>query len=173
VAQDRSWGVAELVLRVCGEPAEEVGFHLPDVAAGGQNQLSPLLGEPHRTPATIRPVDLAGDQVTGVEGVQVADQAGGVAAAAVRQLLLREPGLAQEAAQNHVLPQFEEFRAYARAHAELLTEYAALGVIPEQWLHSTVQGIHQPLRAKDVCEALGHELLPKNPESDITLRTAH
>jgi hypothetical protein len=53
---------------------------------------------------------------------------------------------------------------YARAHAELLTEYDALGVIPEQWLHSTVQGIHQPLRAKDVCEALGRELLPKNVE---------
>lgn len=42
-----------------------------------------------------------------------------------------------------LLSEYEEFRAYARAHHELLSQYAEqLGVIPEEWLHSTVQGIH-------------------------------
>lgn len=42
-----------------------------------------------------------------------------------------------------LLSDYPEFRAYARAHHELLAEYGErLGVIPEEWLHSTVQGIH-------------------------------
>lgn len=45
-----------------------------------------------------------------------------------------------------LLSEYEEFRAYARAHRELLSEYSEqLGVIPEEWLHSTVQGIHHSL----------------------------
>ncbi|MFJ4800892.1 2'-5' RNA ligase family protein [Streptomyces murinus] len=41
------------------------------------------------------------------------------------------------------LSEYPEFCEYARAHHELLSEYAEqLGVIPEEWLHSTVQGIH-------------------------------
>ncbi|WP_439681568.1 2'-5' RNA ligase family protein [Embleya sp. MST-111070] len=36
-----------------------------------------------------------------------------------------------------------EFGEYVRAHHELLAEYGdKLGVIPERWLHSTIQGIH-------------------------------
>jgi hypothetical protein len=39
-----------------------------------------------------------------------------------------------------LLSEFPEYRAYARAHHELLSQYAVqLGVIPEEWLHSTVQ----------------------------------
>jgi hypothetical protein len=30
-----------------------------------------------------------------------------------------------------------EYRAYARAHADLLSSYDHLGVIPEEWLHAT------------------------------------
>ncbi|MFF9074660.1 2'-5' RNA ligase family protein [Streptomyces sp. NPDC014872] len=42
-----------------------------------------------------------------------------------------------------LLGDYPEFREYARAHHELLSQYAEqLGVIPEEWLHSTVQGIH-------------------------------
>ncbi|MFI1060448.1 2'-5' RNA ligase family protein [Streptomyces spororaveus] len=45
-----------------------------------------------------------------------------------------------------LLSEYEEFRAYARAHRELLAEHDdKLGVIPEDWLHSTVQGIHHPV----------------------------
>lgn len=47
-----------------------------------------------------------------------------------------------------LLSEFEEFRAYARAHTELLEKYQeVLGVIPEQWLHSAVQGIHHAVDA--------------------------
>lgn len=42
-----------------------------------------------------------------------------------------------------LLSEYPEVREYARAHHELLSQYAdQLGVIPEEWLHSTVQGIH-------------------------------
>ncbi|MFJ9034054.1 2'-5' RNA ligase family protein [Streptomyces sp. NPDC102274] len=45
-----------------------------------------------------------------------------------------------------LLSEYPEFREYARAHHELLSEYGdKLGVIPEEWLHSTVQGIHHAL----------------------------
>ncbi|MFI1312400.1 2'-5' RNA ligase family protein [Streptomyces albidoflavus] len=45
-----------------------------------------------------------------------------------------------------LLGEYPEFRKYARAHHELLSEYGdKLGVIPEQWLHSTVQGIHHSI----------------------------
>ncbi|MFF7098280.1 hypothetical protein ACFY9A_38780 [Streptomyces rubradiris] len=47
-----------------------------------------------------------------------------------------------------LLSEYPEFRKYARAHQELLCEYGdKLGVIPEQWLHSTVQGIHHAIDA--------------------------
>lgn len=47
-----------------------------------------------------------------------------------------------------LLEQFPQFRAYARAHHALLAGYGnRLGVIPEEWLHSTVQGIHHPIDA--------------------------
>lgn len=41
-----------------------------------------------------------------------------------------------------LLSEYEEFRAYARTHHDLLAEYAELAVVPEEWLHSTIQGIH-------------------------------
>ncbi|MET9779333.1 2'-5' RNA ligase family protein [Streptomyces sp. NPDC006367] len=45
-----------------------------------------------------------------------------------------------------LLSQYPEFREYARAHHELLSEYGdQLGVVPEAWLHSTVQGIHHAI----------------------------
>lgn len=45
-----------------------------------------------------------------------------------------------------LLSEYPEFCEYARAHHELLSEYGdKLGVIPEQWLHSTVQGIHHAI----------------------------
>ncbi|MEU8482316.1 2'-5' RNA ligase family protein [Streptomyces sp. NPDC048641] len=45
-----------------------------------------------------------------------------------------------------LLSEYPEFREYARAHHELLSEYGdKLGVIPEEWLHSTVQGIHHAI----------------------------
>lgn len=55
-----------------------------------------------------------------------------------------------------LLGEYPEFREYARAHAELLAEYSEqLGVIPEQWLHSTVQGIHHPLDTEQVDQLRG------------------
>ncbi|WP_374777077.1 2'-5' RNA ligase family protein [Streptomyces sp. NBC_01310] len=55
-----------------------------------------------------------------------------------------------------LLSEYEEFRAYARAHRELLAEYGEkLGVIPEQWLHSTVQGIHHALDDDQVAQLRG------------------
>ncbi|MFE4335629.1 hypothetical protein ACFRQM_41455 [Streptomyces sp. NPDC056831] len=40
---------------------------------------------------------------------------------------------------NVLLSGYPEFREYARAHHRLLAEYGEkLGVIPEEWLHSTV-----------------------------------
>ncbi|QHC18889.1 hypothetical protein GR131_27550 [Streptomyces sp. GF20] len=45
-----------------------------------------------------------------------------------------------------LLSEYPEFREYARAHHELLSEYGdMLGVIPQEWLHSTVQGIHHAI----------------------------
>ncbi|MFJ2175980.1 2'-5' RNA ligase family protein [Streptomyces sp. NPDC087851] len=45
-----------------------------------------------------------------------------------------------------LLSEYPEFCEYARAHHELLSEYGdKLGVIPEEWLHATVQGIHQAI----------------------------
>ncbi|MFE3629388.1 2'-5' RNA ligase family protein [Streptomyces goshikiensis] len=45
-----------------------------------------------------------------------------------------------------LLGEYPEFREYARAHNDLLAEYGEkLGIIPEDWLHATVQGIHHPL----------------------------
>ncbi|MFD3563455.1 2'-5' RNA ligase family protein [Streptomyces sp. NPDC058686] len=45
-----------------------------------------------------------------------------------------------------LLSEYPEFREYARAHHELLAEYGdQLGVIPQEWLHSTVQGIHHAI----------------------------
>ncbi|WP_413100188.1 2'-5' RNA ligase family protein [Streptomyces sp. Inha503] len=45
-----------------------------------------------------------------------------------------------------LLSEYPEFREYARAHHELLSEYGdKLGVIPEEWLHATAQGIHHAL----------------------------
>lgn len=55
-----------------------------------------------------------------------------------------------------LLGEYPEFREYARAHAELLAEYSEqLGVIPGQWLHSTVQGIHHPLATEQVDQLRG------------------
>ncbi|MFC9585386.1 2'-5' RNA ligase family protein [Streptomyces yangpuensis] len=55
-----------------------------------------------------------------------------------------------------LLSEYEEFRAYARAHRELLAEYSGqLGVIPEEWLHSTVQGIHHALDAEQLAQLRG------------------
>jgi 2'-5' RNA ligase len=45
-----------------------------------------------------------------------------------------------------LLNEYEEFRDYARAHRELLSEYGdRLGVIPEEWLHATIQGVHHSI----------------------------
>ncbi|MGW5096311.1 2'-5' RNA ligase family protein [Streptomyces nodosus] len=45
-----------------------------------------------------------------------------------------------------LLGECPEFRDYARAHHELLSEDGdKLGVIPEEWLHATVQGVHHPI----------------------------
>ncbi|MGX1760466.1 2'-5' RNA ligase family protein [Streptomyces lydicus] len=45
-----------------------------------------------------------------------------------------------------LLSEYPEFREYARAHHELLAEYGyKLGVIPGEWLHATVQGIHHAI----------------------------
>ncbi|WP_371665812.1 2'-5' RNA ligase family protein [Streptomyces sp. NBC_01241] len=66
-----------------------------------------------------------------------------------------------------LLSEYEEFRAYARAHAELLSQYGEqLGVIPERWLHSTVQGIHHALDAGQLDQlrgALRDELVGMQP----------
>lgn len=45
-----------------------------------------------------------------------------------------------------LLSEYPEVREYAPAHHELLSQYAErLGVIPEEWLHATVQGIHHAI----------------------------
>jgi len=45
-----------------------------------------------------------------------------------------------------LLGEYPEFREYAQAHHDLLSEYGEkLGVIPGEWLHSTVQGIYHPI----------------------------
>ncbi|MFH9351271.1 2'-5' RNA ligase family protein [Kitasatospora sp. NPDC017646] len=55
-----------------------------------------------------------------------------------------------------LLSEYEEYREYARAHAELLSQYSdQLGVIPEEWLHSTVQGIHHALDAEQLAQFRG------------------
>ncbi|QKW20555.1 2'-5' RNA ligase family protein [Kitasatospora sp. NA04385] len=47
-----------------------------------------------------------------------------------------------------LLDRYPAYRAFVRAHHDLLAEYGErLGVVPEQWLHSTVQGIHHPCDA--------------------------
>ncbi|MEU6996650.1 2'-5' RNA ligase family protein [Streptomyces sp. NPDC046465] len=70
----------------------------------------------------------------------------------------------------HVLVLLSEhpaFRAYARAHHELLSAYGdRLGVVPEQWLHSTVQGIHHTIdtdQTTQLREALRAELTGMKP----------
>ncbi|WP_405814201.1 hypothetical protein OG241_06415 [Streptomyces sp. NBC_01390] len=66
-----------------------------------------------------------------------------------------------------LLSEYPQFREYARAHHKLLTEYGdQLGVIPEEWLHSTVQGIHHALDAEQLaqlCGALREELAGMQP----------
>lgn len=55
-----------------------------------------------------------------------------------------------------LLSEYPEFREYARAHHELLAEYGGkLGVIPEEWLHSTVQGIHHALDDEQLARLRG------------------
>ncbi|MEU8543068.1 2'-5' RNA ligase family protein [Streptomyces sp. NPDC048717] len=55
-----------------------------------------------------------------------------------------------------LLGEYPEFRKYARAHHDLFAEYGdRLGVIPEDWLHSTVQGIHHPLDTARVDQLRG------------------
>lgn len=55
-----------------------------------------------------------------------------------------------------LLSEYEEFRKYARAHHDLLAKYGdKLGVIPEPWLHSTVQGIHHPLESGQMDQLRG------------------
>ncbi|WP_328373609.1 2'-5' RNA ligase family protein (plasmid) [Streptomyces sp. NBC_00445] len=55
-----------------------------------------------------------------------------------------------------LLSEYPEFREYARAHADLLSEYGEqLGVIPGEWLHSTVQGIHHALDAEQLAQLRG------------------
>lgn len=55
-----------------------------------------------------------------------------------------------------LLSEYPEFREYARAHHELLSQYAEqLGVIPEEWLHSTVQGIHHDLDDAQLAQLRG------------------
>jgi hypothetical protein len=55
-----------------------------------------------------------------------------------------------------LLSEYEEFRAYARAHRELLAGYGEqVGVIPEEWLHSTVQGIHHPIDEDQLAKLRG------------------
>lgn len=64
------------------------------------------------------------------------------------------------------LGEYEEFRAYARAHQELLSAYGGLGVIPEEWLHSTVQGVHHAVDADRMNQLrgnLGDELAGMRP----------
>ncbi|MFC8708912.1 2'-5' RNA ligase family protein [Streptomyces sp. NPDC057197] len=52
-----------------------------------------------------------------------------------------------------LLSNYPEFCDYARAHHELLAEYSdGLGVIPEEWLHSTVQGIHHAVDEKQLAQ---------------------
>ncbi|MGP3992058.1 2'-5' RNA ligase family protein [Streptomyces sp. 3N207] len=66
-----------------------------------------------------------------------------------------------------LLSEYEEFRAYARAHRELLNEYGdKLGVVPEEWLHSTVQGIHHTVdedQMDQLREALRAEMSAVQP----------
>ncbi|WP_411574797.1 2'-5' RNA ligase family protein [Streptomyces fradiae] len=52
-----------------------------------------------------------------------------------------------------LLDRYPEYREFARAHADLLAAHGHLGVIPEQWLHITVQGIHHLVSGEQV-EAL-------------------
>ncbi|MEU2354334.1 2'-5' RNA ligase family protein [Streptomyces misionensis] len=66
-----------------------------------------------------------------------------------------------------LLGEYPEFREYARIHAELLSKYSKqLGVVPEEWLHSTIQGIHQTLGRKQLAvlrTALRKELSGMQP----------
>ncbi|MBD0688407.1 2'-5' RNA ligase family protein [Streptomyces sp. CBMA123] len=62
--------------------------------------------------------------------------------------------------------QHPEYREYVRAHAELLSQYPHLGVIPEPWLHSTVQGIHHhvtPEQMERLEDAARQELRTMQP----------
>ncbi|MBL1099494.1 hypothetical protein [Streptomyces coffeae] len=54
-----------------------------------------------------------------------------------------------------LLSEYEEFREYARAHHDLLAEHAEFGVIPEEWLHSTVQGIHHAVDTEQLAQLCG------------------
>ncbi|MBV9023102.1 MAG: 2'-5' RNA ligase family protein [Streptomycetaceae bacterium] len=66
-----------------------------------------------------------------------------------------------------LLSEYPEFRAYARAHHDLLSGYGdKLGVIPEDWLHSTIQGIHHPVdsdQMHQLCGTLRDELAGMQP----------
>ncbi|WP_371792965.1 2'-5' RNA ligase family protein [Streptomyces sp. NBC_01471] len=66
-----------------------------------------------------------------------------------------------------LLSEYPEFREYARAHHELLAEYGEkLGVIPQEWLHSTVQGVHHAIDEdqRDMLRvAVREELAGMNP----------
>ena len=47
-----------------------------------------------------------------------------------------------------LLCEYPEYRAYARAHHHLLGQYPHLAIVPEEWLHATVQGIHHTVTAE-------------------------
>ncbi|WP_129293548.1 2'-5' RNA ligase family protein [Streptomyces lydicus] len=48
-----------------------------------------------------------------------------------------------------LLNHHEDYRAYARAHRDLFSRFDDhLGVVPEEWLHCTVQGIYTPTSAE-------------------------
>ncbi|MGW0538099.1 2'-5' RNA ligase family protein [Streptomyces sp. NPDC003032] len=44
-----------------------------------------------------------------------------------------------------LLEKMPAYRSYARAHASFLAGFPHLSVVPEEWLHATVQGIHHPV----------------------------
>ncbi|MER5780226.1 2'-5' RNA ligase family protein [Streptomyces mobaraensis] len=57
----------------------------------------------------------------------------------------------------HFLITFDDpgYRSFADAHRPLLASYGdQLGVVPPEWLHSTVQGVHHPLTREQVEQAV-------------------
>ncbi|MGV9884471.1 2'-5' RNA ligase family protein [Streptomyces sp. NPDC003006] len=47
-----------------------------------------------------------------------------------------------------LLNRHDNYRAYARAHRDLFSGFSELGVVPEEWLHCTVQGLYHPTTAE-------------------------